>query len=311
MSSVLSFSLEMLTLYGIALLGFILRKTGILNNHSNEVLTQLILYVTLPALILVSLDIPFSNSLVKEFIWLTVMSVFILTFSCSLAAWMRKHAKLREDQKSVYEGLIIFGNQGYIGYAVSYILLGEQGILYLTMFNMCYLILIWTYGIYLFSKNKETIKWRKIFFNPGILSTLTGLILLLSPLSWPEVVFKGLDSIGKMTIPLSMILIGCLIANVSYKDFFLSLKNPYLWTSALAKLIFIPLFLLPFAAFSVPYPVLVIAVIVSGMPSAPTISLYSQKFGADTFFASMGTLLTTLLCVLTVPLLYFLCKLFY
>src|SRR3954470_12499312 len=97
---------------------------------------------------------------------------------------------------------------------------GEQGILYLTMFNLCYLILIWTYGIYLFTKNKETIKWRNIFLNPGILSTLTGLILLFSPLRLPQVVSNGLDSVGKMTIPLSMILIGCLVANVSYNDFF-------------------------------------------------------------------------------------------
>ena len=311
MNSAWAFSQGMLTLYGIAFLGFIIKKTGILNENANDVLTQLILYVTLPALILGSLDISFSFTLVNELIWLTGMSAFILTISCFSAAWMRRHAKLSENQKSVYEGLIIFGNQGYIGYAVSYILLGDQGILYLTMFNLCYLILIWTYGIYLFTKNKTSINWRNIFLNPGVLSTLTGLILLFTPLSLPTVVSNGLESVGKMTIPLSMILIGCLIANVSSRDFFLSLKNQYLWKSAIAKLVIIPLFLLPFAALPIPFSLLVIAVVVSGMPSAPTMSLYSQKYGADTFFASMGVLLTTLLCVLTVPLLYFLCRLFY
>ncbi|WP_164669468.1 AEC family transporter [Virgibacillus doumboii] len=304
MESAGTFLQEMLVLYGIALLGFVVRKKGILNENTNDVLTQLILYITLPALILYSLDISFSIDLLKEFMWLVSMSLYILLISCFLAYWMKQRSQLPEKQKSVYEGLIIFGNQGFIGYAISFILLDEQGIVYLTMFNLYYLILIWTYGIYLFSKNKNAIDWRTIVLNPGILSTLTGLSIFLLPISWPDMLAKGLDSVGKMTIPLSMMLIGSLVANVNYKDFILLIKNTYLWKSAVTRLILIPVLLLPFAALSIPFSVLLIAVIVSGMPSAPTISLYSQKFGGDTVFASFGTLLTTLLCIFTIPFLY-------
>ena len=295
---------EMLVLYSIAILGFIVRKIGILNENTNDVLTQLVLYITLPALILFSLDIPFSVTIIKEFLWLISMSIYILGISIFLAMWMRRRSRLPEKQKSVYEGLIIFGNQGFIGYAVCFILLGEQGIVYLTMFNLCYLILIWTYGIYLFNKNEETLSWKNIFLNPGFLSTLIGLIIFLLPISWPDMVSKGLESVGKMTVPLSMMMIGSLLANIKYKDFFLLMKNSYLWKMALTKLLLIPLLLLPFTAIYVPFPLLVIAVLVSGMPSAPTISLYSQKYGADTYFASLGVLLTTLLCIITIPFLY-------
>ncbi|USK72105.1 AEC family transporter [Peribacillus asahii] len=64
---------EMLVLYSIAILGFIVRKTGILNENTNDVLTQLILYITLPALILFSLDIPFSVTIIKEFLWFILL----------------------------------------------------------------------------------------------------------------------------------------------------------------------------------------------------------------------------------------------
>lgn len=299
-----AFLQKMLVLYGIALLGFVVKKRGTLNENANDVLTQLLLYITLPALILYSLDINFSITLLKEFVWLISMSLYIIVISSLLGYWMKRRSQLPEEQKSVYEGLIIFGNQGFIGYAVSFILLGEQGIVYLTMFNLCYLIHIWTYGIFLFSKNKSTIDWKIILFNPGILSTLAGLVIFLLPISWPNMLSNGLDSVGKMTIPLSMLLIGSLVADVKYKDFILLIKNSYLWKSAIARLIILPLLLLPFAAFSIPFSILLIAVIVSGMPSAPTISLYSQKFGGDTAFASFGTLLTTLLCIITIPLLY-------
>ncbi|MCJ8008564.1 AEC family transporter [Lederbergia wuyishanensis] len=306
-----SFIQEMLVLYLIALLGFIVRKRGILNEHADEVLTQLVLYITLPSLILFSLDIPFSIHVIHELLWLIFMSIYILVISILLAAKMRKSSTLPEHQKKVYEGLTIFGNQGFIGYAVSFILLKEQGIVYLTMFNICYLILIWSYGIHIFTKTKDKINWRKIFWNPGIIATFTGLIVLFLPYSWPQFISKPLESIGKMTIPLSMMMIGSLLAKVNYKEVPLLLKNVYLWKSAMTKLIFIPLCLLLFITLKAPFSLLMIAIIISGMPSAPTISFYAQKYGGDTIFASTGVLLTTLLCLLTIPLLYFLLSILY
>ncbi|WP_102275007.1 AEC family transporter [Cytobacillus massiliigabonensis] len=311
MSSAGPFLQEMLTLYGIAILGFFVRKRGILNEHANDVLTHLILNITLPALILFSLDISFSFDTIKDFLWLISMSMYILVLSCFLARWMKKRAELEKKQKNVYEGLIIFGNQGFIGYAVSFILFGEQGIIYLTIFNLCYLILIWTYGIFLFSNSKDAISWKQIFMNPGILSTFAGLILFLLPANLPAMVSSGLESVGKMTIPLSMMLIGSLVAKVKDKDLFLLIKNRYLWKMAIARLLFIPFLLLPFAIISVPDSLLITAILVSGMPAAPTITLFSQKYGADTLFASLGVLITTMLCIVTIPLLYLILNIFY
>lgn len=295
---------EMASLYGIALLGFIIRRSGVLNEHANDVLTQLILYITLPALILFSLDIAFSFTLLVEFFWLVIMSIYVLVASIFLAIWMKRRSHLPTQQRSVYEGLILFGNQGFIGYAVVFIIFGQEGIIYLTIFNICYLFLIWSYGIYLFSRNQGVVNWKQIFLNPGIVSTCIGLVVFLLPISWPPVVSNGLEMVGKMTVPLSMLIIGSLIANIKIGSLFSLLKNQSLWKIALAKLIFIPLLLLPFAAISVPPSLLFIAVIVSGMPSAPTISLYAQKFGGDAFFASLGVMVTTLLCTITIPILY-------
>ncbi|WP_313799747.1 AEC family transporter [Cytobacillus sp.] len=311
MSSAGAFLQEMLVLYGIAFLGFIVRKKNILNEHANDVLTQFILYITLPALILFSLDIPFSANIIKDFLWLISMSIYILVLSCFLAKWMKKRAVLTHKQKNVYEGLIIFGNQGFIGYAVSSILLGEQGIIYLTIFNLCYLILIWTYGLFLFSKSQHTFIWKQVFCNPGIFSTFIGIILFLLPYHLPVIVSSVLESMGNMTIPLSMLLIGSMIAKVNYKELFLLIKNSYLWKMAFARLLFIPFLLLPFTFLSVPFSLLIIAMLVSGMPAAPTITLFSQKYSADTLFASLGVLITTLLCIFTIPLLYLILNIIY
>ncbi|RWR06534.1 AEC family transporter [Siminovitchia fortis] len=297
---------EMLTLYCIAILGWLARKRNILDKNSVGVLTRLLLYITLPALILHSLNIKLSLGFVKDFIWLITMSAYLSVLSALLAAWLRKQSQLPTEQKSVYEGLMIFGNQGYIGYAVSFILLKEQGIIYLTVFNICYLIFIWAYGIHLFTRKKDAANWREILVNPGILATGSGLILLFSPFTWPIFLADALENVGKMTVPLSMILVGALVANVRLKVFFSSLKNRYLWQSSVLRLLLFPMLLLPFTLLPIPFPILLIAFIVSGMPSAPTICLYAEKYGADTLFASLGVLLTTILCIITVPFLHFL-----
>lgn len=299
-----TFIQEMLVLYGVAFIGFIARKKDVLNKYADQVLTQLVLYITLPALILFSLDIPFTISYFKEFIWLVSMSIYILLISIVCARWLEKRSNLPKERKKVYESITIFGNQGFIGYAIIYILFQESGIVYLTMFNICYLILIWTYGIYLFTPESNKNYWKNIFLNPGILSTLLGLLILFSPLTFPSIISNGLEMVGKMTVPLSMIIIGSLMAQIKLEDIPLFF-NSYLWKSAIFKLLVFPSLLMAFLLFSVPQTLLLIAVIVSGMPSAPTISLYAQKYGGDAFFAALGVFLTTLLCLVTVPLLYF------
>ncbi|MDY0395898.1 AEC family transporter [Virgibacillus halophilus] len=299
-----AFLQAMVPLYIISLVGLVSRRMKILPQHANQVITQLMLYITLPALILFSLHAKLTVELMADFAWMVTMSIFILSVSVFAGAWLRKKAALPWKQKSVYESLIIFGNQGFIGFAVSYMLIAEQGIIYLTLFNICYLILIWTYGIYLFTRNEQSVNWRGLFFNPGILSTLIGLGMLFLPFSWPAPILNTFESLGKVTIPLSMILIGSMLADIQREDLWKYSKNVYLWMAAGCKLLFLPLFLLIFLLFHVSYPLIIIAVMTSAMPSASTTSVYAQKFGGDAVFASFGVILTTLLCTFTIPLLY-------
>lgn len=301
-----AFIQAMIPLYIMVIIGFSVRKMNILNRHANHVITQLLLYITLPALILYSLNKKITKEILMEFAWLVVMSIFILSISVLLAAWLRRKADLLDNQKSVYESLIIFGNQGFIGFAIIYILMEEQGVIYVTLFNICYLILIWTYGIYLFTKKNGSNNWRLLVLNPGILSTLVGLMMFCIPYHWPKIFLNTFEVVGKMTIPLSMILIGSLLAEIEWKSLQMYSKNKYIWIAATCKLFIFPLFLLLFFLFKAPYPLIIIAVLTSAMPSASTTSIYAQKFEADANFASFGVLLTTLLCIITIPSLYFL-----
>src|SRR5690625_671683 len=99
MDALISFILEMFVLYGMAILGFMTKKMKLVQKDSDHVLTKLILYITLPALILYSLNVHFSVDLLKNFVWLIIMSIYILFFTCLLAYRMRKKAKLSSERK--------------------------------------------------------------------------------------------------------------------------------------------------------------------------------------------------------------------
>jgi malate permease and related proteins len=293
---------EFLVLYLIGFIGFFAKKYKILCRHTDHVLTKLILFITLPALILFAFDIHLSFVMVKSFVWLIILSVFILAAASLIAFLLVKILQPSKSKSGIFQALIIFGNQGFIGIALCYILFQEEGVLYATIFNMFYLLLIWSYGIYLIAKEKVEIPLTKLILNPGFIATILGLMMSVLPYHYPVFISKTLSSVGLMTIPLSMILIGSIIANIHYKEFCCLLQNRFVWIAIAFKLVLIPLILFIFIPTSVPVTILLIAIILTATPSAPTIAMYAHKYCGDVSFASIVVFLTTIFALFTIPL---------
>ncbi len=301
----LAFFIQELTLlYSIALIGYILRKKEILPPGSERTLSALLLNVTLPALIIFGMDVTFSIENLKQFGWLSVMSAFVLLSSSLFSWWRIKRLKIIDTQKNALEGIMIFGNQGFLGIAVCFLLFGKSGVLYATFYNFVYLLWIWTYGIYLFARHSKNLPWRSVFMNPGVISTLIGLILMLLPGTLPNALSNTLEMLGKPTVPLSMLLIGVLLGALPSQLLTSFLKSSHLWLASFYKLLLFPLVVVPFVFLSLPFQLVTVAVLTAGMPSAPTISMYAERYGEDASFAAAGVMLSTILSCLTIPLLY-------
>lgn len=302
----ISFFQDLTVLYSIATIGFIAKKFGITNEQADVALTQIILYITLPALILFSMDFSFSTALLQDFVWLIFLSVYTLSFACILAHFTSRKSKVSFEREGVYQGLIIFGNQGFLGYAVCFSLFSKEGVMYASIFNLFFLFLIWTYGIYLMTRKQSNFSWKMLVLNPGILATFIGLLIFILPFKFPLIMSKFLQSLGTPTTPLSMLLIGSLIANIKKDELFKICKDKDLWVITLIKLLVIPLFIFPVVFLPVKFSILAIAILLSAMPSAPTTPIFAKKYGGDTFFGSVGVCISTLLSLFSLPLLYWL-----
>ncbi|WP_167577698.1 AEC family transporter [Ammoniphilus sp. YIM 78166] len=310
MSGFSSFFQELFVLYALIGIGAAAKKASILSSHADQALTQLVLYITLPALILYSMDFPLTLALIGQLAWLLALSCFALGTATVLARMWVQWFPSPLERRGVTQGLIVFANQGFLGYAICYALLAETGIAYATLFNLPYLILIWTYGVYLVARVKPSFSWRTIVLNPGVFATLVGVFLLVIPMSWPTSVNHLLSTLGTTTVPLSMVLLGSLLGNLKFAHLSSLLRNPQLWGVATLRLLVLPLLLFLFLPFGLDPSVLLVAVLITGMPSAPTTSLFAQKYGADATWGSVGVLISTFFAFITIPLLYWLLTLF-
>lgn len=285
-------------------IGWIIQKTNLLEKEFSKGLSTFILYVSLPALIIKSMNYEFNSELMENSFILLIGGFLFYAMAYIIAKILGGLLKAKEPQLGIYEFIMIFGNVGFMGYPVVKILFGDLGIFYAAMFNLSFNIYIWTVGIYLIRKGEGHKFSFKLLVNPGTISLLIGLILFISSINLPQVVMDVLGSIGGTTTPLSMITIGMILGKGENKIWVFPWK---LWIAALVRLLVLPLLcfvILKFVSF--PKMIETIMIILTGMPTAALCAIFANKYESDYQLASRGIMMTTFLSMFTIPILIYL-----
>jgi malate permease and related proteins len=137
-------------------------------------------------------------------------------------------------------------------------------------------------------------------FNPGIISVFLGMILFLFSLRLPLPVFRAVELVGGMTVPLSMLIIGALLADADIKGFFSGLSVYY---GTFVRLLLIPMIaLVVLKVIGFPGQLLQICVLLVAMPAAANTAIFAEMYGADSQLASRCIVISTLLSIITIPL---------
>lgn len=292
---------QILVLFIIIFIGYIIRKKEVINQEVSDGLTDLLMEITLPALIISSMIIEINPRLVNNLQISFWVWGGLYLFIIGIVSLLSHYLAFSQDQKCVFKFAIIFGNVGYMGYPVIDAIYPEYGMLYAIIGNIFFNILAWTYGIYLFAKKEDgdnKIQLEKLL-NNGFIAIIIGLGFLLTGYQLPNPITGALDWLGNMTFPLSMIVIGSSLTNINFKTI---LHNKYLYLISGLKLIIIPLIIfLILQPFTIPTKINNIVVILFAMPSAATTVVFAEKFEADYTLASEGVFVTTLFSLVTIP----------
>ena len=314
--------LTVLSLVVLAVPGFLMAKLKMFPENASSVLSTVVLYCCQTFIVFMSFqNYEFSAEIGLNMLWVGLLAFlvhFIMIAIVSIFVKGKNEAKAR----CVRYGSV-FGNCGYIGIPLIKMLFegsSYQGevLIYTAIVITVWNILNWTVGVYLITKDKSQISPKKIIFNPVIIAVLLGLICFVTiqkPIAdvatqgtfidnMLEKLMTSCNYLGDAVTPLSMVVVGMRLANVNLKQLFM---DKYAYLQVTLKLVVMSLVCMLIVAF------LPLAVTVKyglfftlSMPAATSTALFAVKFGGDGDFGSVCVLLSTILSIITIPLMFLL-----
>lgn len=290
-------SQQMFLLFGIIMIGYIATKCKKMDSVTNQKLSTLISCVTNPLQVVSSVlqgERPLENSMVLK---ITGIACCIYVVLIILAKVLPRIFRAKSGQEGVYQFLFIFANVGYMGYPVIEALLGTEYLFCATIFVVTFQLFCWSYGVSLLSGEKK-ISW-KAFLRPMIVAALLAYGIYFANIQVPPVCYQLTKTVGSITSPLAMLIIGCSLAQLSLKEVF---GKWQMYVLAVLKLLLLPIagwFVL--RLFITDKVLLGVFVVTLAMPSATNATIISYQYGGDEKMASSGVFLTTLFSVATIP----------
>ena len=294
--------MQILSLFLIMVIGYILRKKNVFDDAANVRFTRLIIYVSLPAQIIkafVSNQGIVSNGQVMEMFGISLLMyllyaliglLFILVF------------RVPTDKKGHYLFMMMFGNVGFMGFPLTEALLGEEALIYAVIFNVIFNLLVYSVGILMIGKQEGGFHLPiKKLLNMPLISAVLSIVLYFGNIRLPEVVIRSLDYMGNVTTPVAMLILGSTIAGMAWKELFDEWRI-YVFTGI--KLLIIPILVIGFLNLIPNMNPLIRGslILLSATPVATNTTMLAIEFGGDMKLASKGIFFTTLLCMLTIPL---------
>ena len=294
---------SVLSLFIMILVGVYSSKKKIITPAINKTLTDILIQVALPFMIVTSFMFTYDNTIKSNIIKTLLYSLitYIIVIFISYLILLPIHG----DKKTILHFANVFTNTGYVGFPILYSIYGPEGVIYGSIFNMFFVIFLWTYGLILFKGafEKKEIKQEiiNILLNPSIIAVIVGLIVMIMGIQLPEALLSSMNSIGNMTGPLSMIIIGVILSNVRVKE---HLKDWTIYYGISTKLIIIPVFiyLIFLLLVDITKPEITV-IIMTAMPASTMTSILGESYNKEKEYAAIIVSATTLLSLITVPIL--------
>lgn len=300
---------KMCMLFVIMMTGYIANKLGVLDDNGNKKYSSLVVNITAPALILASASDSNLSGSKSEAVFVLAVATGMYAFLILASLLVRFLFRITKGKEGVYQFMTVFGNNAFMGIPVVEAVFGN--VFYAALFNLPNNILIYSFGGYLLGKHKKegqtkktaAFSWKNVC-NPGVISAVTALIMFLAGFKFPTPVTDTLNCVGAITTPLSMIVIGSSLANLSIKDTF---ANVRVYAFSLYKLVILPVIIwLIGRCFISSFMVLGVLVIISAMPCAAVTVMLCNEYGNDAKLAARYVFVSTVMSVVTIPILAYL-----
>ncbi len=288
-------------LFLVLIAGYVLVKAGACKPSDAHTLSVLTLYLITPAPLLTSFEVDLTPTLARS-----LVAVFVVALAANLAMYALGvvFAKLT-GADVVEQASVTYSNAGNLILPVVTSVLGEQYVIYAMGYIVVQTFMFWTLMDRMFT-GASHISMRKVFTNVNIITLLIGFVFMFTGFRLPGLVDSAVRSVGSMLGPISMLIVGMTLAGLDLS----SLRDhPRLWMVIAAKMVVFPLILIPLFKMTgiaglIPdgENILMIPMLAVMSCTATTVTQFAQLHGRDPEYASAISVLTTLACIVTMPL---------
>lgn len=286
--------------------GYVLSKMNILNENHTVGMSNLITYVTYPCMVICAMQLEFSWEILNNCKYVVLVFLGVVIFAMILSKILTTVIRLPSSQSGIMAFMMVFGNTGFLGLPVLNGLFGKEAVFYGALCDSSVDLLIFSLGVTLIrqaAKGDERMglgETLKGIINPCFVCVIIGLVLYVLQITLPDIISGPLDMLGSATSPLAMMVVGAHLGRISFREMFMS-KPSYL--VCLLKLLVAPAVALIFVKLLVGSGTIfgTVIVIEAAMPCAMLSVILSEYYKADVEFATKGVMLTTILSLITIP----------
>lgn len=294
----------MSTLFVIVIVGYMAGKLGYMGGEFDRKLSSLVINWTCPALILSSAmtgELP-DRRFILPLLAISVVTYLVLT---GVAFWLPRFLTRRKDDEGVVGFAMMFGNVGFMGYPVVASIFGHEAVFYAAVLNVVNTFAVFTVGTILVTGKGEVegphFQKKVLYSTPMLSAYLTMLIVALEIDDIPACISQPLTMIGDITVPAALLIIGSSMSQLPLRAL---MGNSTVYITTVMRLVVVPVamyFLCLLLGFD-PYVVNINTVVIA-MPVATYGTILCLKYNRDTSLMAEVTFITTLLSMITIPLL--------
>ena len=291
---------KMIILFSVLIVGYIANKAGFMDAVSNKKVSAIVINLAIPCKMLSSLNEADCSR--KDILAMLSVALLVYAFLILFSKLVPKLLRIKGSETPILEFLTVFSNNGFMGYPVIESVLGASALIYASIYDMFNSILLFSYGVYLFQKSKtdgKRIEWKQMISIATVAGFLTMILAILG-VRLPQIPHEVFLMIGNAATPLSMLVIGSTLAMTPIREIW---KGWRVYSFSVIRLLVVPSAVyLIFRNFIGNPLILGVVVLVTAMPSAATTVMFAEEYESNAKFAAQYVFITTLLAVLTIPI---------
>lgn len=293
---------QIIALFLMVILGFLLVKIHLLKVDDSDVLSKLVVFVFSPCVLIQSFThTHFSISTLSGLLLAIFGAAIVHVIYIALSKLGEQFLGLNNIEKAS----LIYSNAGNLIIPLVSATLGDEWVFYSCAYIIVSTFLFWSHGKSVICEETK-IELKKVITNPNILAIILGLIFFLTGFRLPSILDSCTASLGNMIGPASMLVIGMVIAEMDLKRIF---TNRRAYMVCFGRLVLYPLITILVFCFSgiltlheQASHILLVTLLAASAPCAANVTQIAQIYHKDAVYASSINVITVVFCMITMPI---------